>query len=175
MRTQLLLASWLGLVCFASTHAADFAALQKRFENRIAPILASTCLNCHSTEKAEGELDLERFDSVDKIRQGSTTWLKVIEMLETREMPPRDAKQLSNAELKDLRTWLDDFVAAEADATAGDPGPVVLRRLNNFEYTNTIQELTGQPLDPAREFPADSAAGEGFTIRAIRWSCRLLF
>src|SRR5262249_13879841 len=39
----------------------------------------------------------------------------------------------------------------------------VLRRLNNAEYTYTLRDLTGVALDPAREFPADSAAGEGFT------------
>src|SRR5690606_16579951 len=33
----------------------------------------------------------------------------------------------------------------------------------NAEYTYTIRDLTGVPLSPAREFPADSAAGEGFT------------
>ena len=52
---------------------------------------------------------------------------------------------------------------AEAAASAGDPGPVVLRRLNNAQYTYTIRDLTGVDLQPAREFPADSAAGEGFT------------
>lgn len=162
MRTITLFAAFLGLAS-TSVQGADFEALQKRLDQRILPILNSACLSCHSTEKAEGELDLERFNSVSKIRQSSTVWLKVIEMLETREMPPRDSKQLSVEELKSLRQWLDDFIAAEADATAGDPGPVVLRRLNNFEYTNSIQDLTGQLLDPAREFPADSAAGEGFT------------
>src|SRR5439155_9986478 len=45
----------------------------------------------------------------------------------------------------------------------GDPGPVVLRRLSNAQYTYTIRDLTGVDLNPAREFPADSAAGEGFT------------
>ncbi len=163
MRKTVWLASLLSLACSYSLQAADFDSLQKRFVQRISPILNTTCLTCHSTDKAEGELDLQRFDSVDKIRQSSATWLKVIEMLETREMPPRDSRQLTADESKDLRQWLDDFVAAEAEATAGDPGPVVLRRLNNFEYTNTIQALTGQPLQPAREFPADSAAGEGFT------------
>jgi len=48
-------------------------------------------------------------------------------------------------------------------ASAGDAGPVVLRRLNNAEYNFTIQDLTGVDLYPAREFPPDSAAGEGFT------------
>ena len=50
-----------------------------------------------------------------------------------------------------------------ARARAGDPGPVVIRRLNNAEYTFTIRDLTGvSSLDPAKEFPADGAAGEGF-------------
>ena len=49
-------------------------------------------------------------------------------------------------------------------ANAGDPGPVVLRRLSNAEYTYTIRDLTGvEALDPAREFPVDGAAGEGFS------------
>ena len=48
-------------------------------------------------------------------------------------------------------------------ANAGDPGPVVLRRLSNAEYTYTIRDLTGVELNPAREFPTDGAAGEGFT------------
>jgi hypothetical protein len=49
-------------------------------------------------------------------------------------------------------------------ANAGDPGPVVLRRLSNHEYTYTLRDLTGvDSLDPAREFPVDGAAGEGFT------------
>ncbi|HVW39076.1 MAG TPA: DUF1592 domain-containing protein, partial [Pirellulales bacterium] len=47
---------------------------------------------------------------------------------------------------------------------AGDPGRVVLRRLNNAEYTYTLRDLTGvESLEPAREFPVDGAAGEGFT------------
>ncbi len=41
---------------------------------------------------------------------------------------------------------------------------MVLRRLNNTEYNFTIQDLTGvSDLNPTREFPVDSAAGEGFT------------
>ncbi len=40
---------------------------------------------------------------------------------------------------------------------------MVMRRLNNVEYNNTVRDLTGIDLRPAREFPADGAAGEGFT------------
>ena len=62
-----------------------------------------------------------------------------------------------------LRDWLARYLKAEALAGAGDPGPVVLRRLSNAQYTYTLRDLTGVPLDPAREFPVDGAAGEGFT------------
>jgi len=48
----------------------------------------------------------------------------------------------------------------------GDPGAVPLRRLSNAEYNCTIRDLTGVDLQPAREFPADGAAGEGFTNAA---------
>src|SRR5262249_10998080 len=63
-----------------------------------------------------------------------------------------------------LRNWVRGYLKVEARALAGDPGPVVLRRLSNAEYTYTIRDLTGLPdLQPARQFPVDGAAGEGFT------------
>ena len=46
---------------------------------------------------------------------------------------------------------------------AGDPGRVIVRRLSNTEYDNTIRDLTGVDLHPTRQFPSDGAAGEGFT------------
>src|SRR5439155_4296810 len=59
--------------------------------------------------------------------------------------------------------WANGVLDEIALARAGDPGPVVLRRLSNAEYTYTIRDLTGiESLDPAKEFPADSASGEGF-------------
>ena len=152
------------IVCWAEPAVAvDFEELQQRFAERIVPLLRSHCWTCHATAKREGDLDLERFQAVSQIRAESSVWLKVVEMLDSREMPPRESPQLSATDLATLRGWLQDFIHAEAEATAGDPGPVVLRRLNNAEYTYTIQDLTGQPLEPARQFPVDSAAGEGFT------------
>ena len=51
-------------------------------------------------------------------------------------------------------------------ARAGDPGYLPMRRLSNAEYDYTIRDLTGVDLQPAREFPADGAAGEGFSNAA---------
>ena len=79
------------------------------------------------------------------------------------EMPPKDKPQPAREERSQLLGWIDRALHEAALARAGDPGPVVLRRLNNAEYTYTLRDLTGvESLEPAREFPGDSAAGEGF-------------
>src|SRR5262245_54209685 len=111
----------------------------------------------------EGDLDLERFAALGDVRKATAVWLKVAEMLDNGEMPPKGARRMLAGERRILRDWLARYLKAEARASAGDPGPVVLRRLSNAQYTYTLRDLTGVPLDPAREFPVDGAAGEGFT------------
>ena len=158
----LLLAESHRAACAQDTDA--FAPLQAEYEKAQSGALKKYCLSCHSSADPQGELDLERFHSVTDIRGDVVPWQRVVEMLDDGEMPPKDAEvQPSQEELASLRNWVRAVLDAEALANAGDPGPVVLRRLNNAEFTYTIQDLTGIPLEPAREFPVDSAAGEGFT------------
>jgi hypothetical protein len=140
-----------------------FDAIGAEYAHEIRPLMKQFCLNCHSTAKQKGDLDLEHFAKLADVRHGTKVWLKVAEMLDNGEMPPEDAKQLSAEQRRQLRGWVERYLHAEALASAGDPGPVVLRRLSNAEYTYTIRDLTGVDLNPAREFPTDGAAGEGFT------------
>lgn len=142
----------------------SFDALQEQFINVHQPLLKKVCLGCHSTTEHQGELDLEVFRCVADIRSNVVAWQRVIEMLDEGEMPPRDAPHQPTAlEHLSLKNWVQSLLSADAIANAGDPGPVVLRRLNNAEFTYSIQDLTGVEVYPASEFPADSAAGEGFT------------
>jgi hypothetical protein len=147
----------------AAAEPAAFDLLTNEFSGQVRPLLARFCLECHSTETHEGELDLERFAKFDDVRSSVKIWLKVAEMLDGGEMPPKEAKSPTSGEKKQLRAWIERYLNAEASASAGDPGPVVLRRLSNAQYTYTVQDLTGVDLNPLREFPTDSAAGEGFT------------
>ncbi|HEX7378674.1 MAG TPA: DUF1592 domain-containing protein [Pirellulales bacterium] len=156
----------LTLCLFTPTGAAEpdsFAALADDYTRVARPIVARFCVDCHSTADREGELDLERFAALDQVRTAPEVWQKVAEMLDLGEMPPKDAEQPSPDERRQLRAWVERCLNALAQANAGDPGPVVLRRLNNAQYTFTVRDLTRLDLDPAREFPADGAAGEGFT------------
>lgn len=153
-----------GLDAPARAEDEHLTRLQPAFERQVQPILKRHCFECHSAELAEAEVNLEAFPTTASMRPQIGTWQRALEMLDSGQMPPKDAPQPSDADRVAVRAWLREFLVAEAAASAGDPGKVVLRRLNNAEYTHTIRDLTGvATLDPAREFPVDSAAGEGFT------------
>lgn len=135
-----------------------------RFALAIQPILKDACLTCHSTDQQEGELDLERFVSLATIKAETKVWEGVLEQLANNEMPPKGERQLTVEEKSAFTDWIQQTLDEVALANAGDPGPVILRRLSNMEYTYTLRDLTGvDSLDPTREFPIDGAAGEGFT------------
>ncbi len=134
------------------------------FQSSILPLLKERCNSCHSTKKQKGDLDLERFASVADIKREPMIWEGVLDQMNMGEMPPKKEPQFSTEQKTLLTQWVQDRLEEVALASSGDPGPVVLRRLSNMEYTYTLRDLTGvESLDPAKEFPVDGAAGEGFT------------
>lgn len=151
-----LVAGFLGSEAAAAPARAGFEAAQ--------PLLARYCIDCHSGDSAEGEVDLSFTADAAALGKHAKVMQRVADMVTSAQMPPPESDQPTDEERRILADWLRTFLAAEARAHAGDPGRVVLRRLNNAEYTHTIRDLTGvESLDPAREFPADGGAGEGFT------------
>lgn len=156
-----------GLFAEGERDRAGSDHLAAEYPATIVPLMKRYCLRCHSTEKQKGELDLERFTGVSQLREDLEPWRKVIEMLDNGEMPPEKSRQPSAEERQQIVEWVQAFLDAEARANAGDPGRVVVRRLSNAEYNATLRDLTGVDLEPARQFPADGAAGEGFTNAGI--------
>jgi len=153
-----------GVFAFPGTGSkAKPGDLAAEYMKDIRPLVTKYCLVCHSTKKQKGDLDLERFTSAGDVRKDVRTWQHVLEMLEAGEMPPKKSVQPRAEERRRLVGWVRGFLDAEARTHAGDPGRVVVRRLSNAEYNYTVRDLTGVDLEPARDFPADGAAGEGFT------------
>ena len=150
------------IAVLAASSSNGFA--EESFDLAIRPLLRDYCVTCHSTDKQEGEFDLERFLNLEQVKRHADVWERVQEQMALGEMPPKDAKQISTEHKTLLVEWVRTTLNEIALANAGDPGAVVLRRLSNYEYTYSLRDLTGEPsLDPAREFPVDGAAGEGFT------------
>jgi hypothetical protein len=148
----------------AAGSEADLEALANAYGAEARPLLLKYCARCHSEERSEAEINLKAFATLADVRRHPQTWRRAEEMLASGQMPPPEERQPGDEERARLLAWVRAYLKVEARARAGDPGPVTLRRLSNAEYTYTVRDLTGLPaLAPAREFPADGAAGEGFT------------
>jgi hypothetical protein len=143
-------------------------SLRDGFESQIKPLLRTYCNECHNGDDAQAEIDFSTDNSIEDVRRRTTIWIRVREMLESGQMPPKESKALSESGRKAFITWVVGYLQWEASSRAGDPGPIVLRRLNNSELKYTVQDFTMvSELDPTREFPGDNAAGEGFTNTGI--------
>ncbi|HEX3599523.1 MAG TPA: DUF1587 domain-containing protein, partial [Lacipirellulaceae bacterium] len=153
------------MTCSTRCEDQSAARLDREFQEHIRPVMEQYCFDCHgAADTVEGDINLAAMTNWNDAIKHPAVWQKVAEMLGNGLMPPQDAEQPNDAERATLKSWVADYLKIAAREHAGDPGRVTLRRLSNSEYTFTVRDLTGvDSLDPAREFPADGAAGEGFT------------
>ncbi len=154
----------LGLASDPPFTVSKHPELSVEYARLIYPIIQNRCLDCHSGDHVEAGLDLAAIKSWEQLAIAPETWMKVNEAIRSGQMPPVEAQSLERPEKVLLESWSQRFLQHAAQDLAGDPGPVVLRRLNNAQFNFAIRDLTGvESLTPAHAFPADSGAGEGFT------------
>ena len=89
-------------------------------------------------------------------------WAQVLERLTAKEMPPKPLPQPPADARQEVIDWVQAVRMNEARKNDGDPGPVLVHRLSNAEYNNSIRDLTGVDIRPTREFPVDPANTAGF-------------
>jgi hypothetical protein len=154
----------LGAAAVTTTAAVtDEPPLERRFDEVVRPFLKNHCLACHGPEKPKGKLDLSIYGSVVAVVKDHRVWGLVMERLEDEEMPPEEAEQKPTPEeRRSVIEWISALRDRETKKTAGDPGPVLARRLSNAEFDYTIRDLTGVDIHPTREFPIDPANEAGF-------------
>jgi hypothetical protein len=127
------------------------------YSKDIAPLFDRYCLRCHDKATARGAVVLSVFDDGPPDREYQSLLARVADNLRTQAMPPEGEPHPDAEELETINTWLDKALITE---NAG-AGRVAVRRLNRAEYNNTIRDLVGLDLDPAKEFPSDDI-GYGF-------------
>ncbi len=119
--------------------------------------LQEYCITCHGEKKQKGD---RRFDHLDLNFDNEDTafeWQEILDMVNLGEMPPEDERQPSEDEVRTLvgkiTPELDEYYARLAQKeTTG------LRRLNSFQYRNTLSDLLGlnmESFDPTSSFPSE--------------------
>ncbi|TWU03142.1 DUF1553 domain-containing protein [Neorhodopirellula pilleata] len=163
-RTLLVMAGFLSV---GSVHSADIPSQHVTFfENKVRPLLAEHCFECHSEDEASGELRLDSFgdmllggESGAAIVPGKPGESVLIEAInyESFEMPPDE--KLSDADIETLTRW----VAIGAPWPGADPNAPVRKREHFDEQDRAwwaIQPITAQAPPRAEAKWADWARNE---------------
>jgi mono/diheme cytochrome c family protein/PAS domain-containing protein len=131
------------------------------YEAHIAPLLTKYCQECHGPKKQEAKLGFHKYADEASLVRDAKVWEGVLEMVEFGAMPPEDKPQPTADERLLLVEWLKGKLFQIDCELVNDPGRVTIRRLNKVEYNNTIRDLLGIDIEPAKDFPSDDV-GEGF-------------
>ncbi len=156
-----------GLLALSAAPVAEPAnppgsALDKQFTQVVRPFITEYCFACHSGKTPAAQFDLSAYTNIDMAVRDHARWALVIDKLSSKQMPPAPMPSPSDEDRQKVIDWVKAMRASEARKHAGDPGPVLARRLSNAEYNYTIRDLTGVDIQPTREFPVDPANQAGF-------------
>jgi len=152
----------LAFLCFSAVPVFSAPPLDHQFTQVVQPFLNQYCVACHSGKAPAGSLDLKAYGTFDSVVRDYLRWDVVHDKLAAGQMPPKQMPQPSPEARKQVVEWIHNVRSTEAKKNAGDPGPILARRLSNAEYDYTIRDLTGVDIQPAREFPVDPANQAGF-------------
>ncbi len=121
--------------------------------------LREHCFACHAGATRSGGLDLTtlRFDPDDPT--SFAAWVKIHDRIRDGEMPPKDAGRPKPAAVRRFLQSTAGPLAAADRARARREGRAVLRRLNRYEYENTLRDLLNAPWLHVKEMlPEDGEA-----------------
>ncbi len=125
----------------------------------VQQFLATNCVACHDSRTKKGNLDLTtlKFDFTDE--KAFATWVKVHDRVQAGEMPPKSMPQPeATARAGFLKAIAEPMIAADA-ARIRREGRAVWRRMNRYEYENTLRDLLAAPWLQVKELlPEDGEA-----------------
>ena len=139
---------------FAATNAGQ----------RLAPFVTDYfqqyCHRCHGEKLQKGDRRLDRFPANVAADDDATTLLEeAVDAMNLGDMPPKKEgiSQPPAKETREVIEWITRYLNEASSVKA--PESTVMRRLNRFEYLNTLRDLLGihtEFFDPTSDFPADA-------------------
>lgn len=145
-----------GLSVFAVLTGAFAAPVDAN--DRPAAFLRTHCVRCHGddTQKADRRFDtlpveIETLDDLERYQE-------IIDQLNLESMPPEDEPQPSATERSQVIAHLTQKLSVARSELNSTGRHSVLRRLNSWEYRQTIGDLLGLNVEvwnPAEDFPKE--------------------
>ena len=118
-------------------------------------LLQTHCERCHGVEKQKGNFRIDDLSTDIADLPTAERWQKILNALNSGEMPPEEEKQPSKERKADLLDELSNAMVTARRLLADQNGTTTMRRLNRREYRNTLRELLGVTVDVS-ELPSDT-------------------
>ena len=153
---RLTLLPFLAALAFGATPEA-------RIDEKHRAFLKEYCVECHNADKQKGKLRLDDIPFTLDTVQWADRWQKILNQVNSGEMPPEEAKQPGSTAKADFLEMLSGTLVTARKSIGDSRGLITMRRLNRREYKNTLRDLLGVDL-PVNELPADGGAGSFDTV-----------
>lgn len=120
--------------------ATSTVAAKPVSDAQLAKAFQVNCLSCHDGNDAESDIDLSLLNSHTALLNAISTTRRIRNVVARHQMPPPDEHQPSDELRQQLIACL-DAVISEYLSTHPPDTPVVLRRMNRYEYNNAVRDL----------------------------------
>jgi len=167
---SLLLAASLGFSKAADTKKSPAAVLPASAQT----FLNKSCVSCHNKKNATAGLNLTAMSFRPGDAANIAGWRKIYQRVSDNEMPPKAAMQPSEAS---RRAFLAALAQTFDNAHEQREGRAVWRRMNRYEYENTLRDLLDAPWLQIKDMlPEDGLAyrfnkvGEALDVSHVQMS-----
>ncbi len=124
----------------------------------IRAFLQVHCVECHDAISRKGGIQLDSLNLAAPSADSLELLGNVYKQLDLREMPPAKKPQPTTADREAFLDSLGRTLRAATTSTETNSSRATSRRLNRFEYQNTLRDLLGLDLNVLELLPEDGAA-----------------
>jgi hypothetical protein len=117
------------------------------------------CASCHDDTEMEADLDLWSLAENPLSSENLNIWVKAFDRVSNGEMPPPEKEQPGPVALNAFQAELSTAIIKAESALLAERGRSVKRRLNRYEYENSLRDLLYLPfIDIKDTLPEDPLA-----------------
>ena len=126
---------------------------------RIPEFIEQHCAGCHDDVEMQGDLDLWSLAEQPITPDTLKTWIKAHDRAQAGEMPPKEKRRPGKSHLNEFLGMLAQEIIEAEEEMVAETGRSIKRRLNRYEYENSVRDLLSLPyLEIKDALPEDPAA-----------------
>lgn len=147
------------LAALGRASPAETVSPQTLAPEQLAAFIDRRCADCHDGETKKAGLDLTALGFKPADSRNFSKWVLVHDRVLADEMPPKKQPRPETGEALAFLRSLEGMLNEADRQQLADEGRATLRRLNRYEYENTVRDLLSAPWLQLREMlPEDGEA-----------------